>query len=103
MADLKDVLSTIDSALSVVKGIADTPGINLIPYVSTISSAISALHTAYTVGQDIVPYITAIKDTFTPGAPAPSMDDLTALNAKIAALEAKVQAPLPPKEDGEPE
>ncbi len=102
MSNIKDILDAIDSAMSVVKTVADTPGVNLIPYVSTVSSAIGALHAAYTVGKNIEPYITAIKDTFS-GDGLPSQDKLDALDARIAELEAKVQAPLPAKEDGEPD
>lgn len=102
MSDLKSVLDAIDTAMGVVKTVADLPGVNLVPYVSTISSAIGALHAAYTVGQNIMPYVDAIKDTFSGDGP-PSQDKLDALDAKIAELEAKVQAPLPPKEDGEPD
>ncbi len=102
MADLKSVLEAIDKAMGVVKTIADTPGINLVPYVSTLSGVIGTVHAAYDAGKNIEPYITAIKDTFTkPGTPTEA--DMAALDAKIAALEAGVDAPLPPKEDGEPE
>lgn len=102
MTDIKQILEAVDSVMVKIKTIADIPGINLLPYVSTASSVIGAVHMAYTAGKDITPYITAIQSTFSqPGAP--SEDDLAALNAKIAELEAKVQAPLPPKEDGEPD
>lgn len=102
MADISQVLEAVDSIMVKIKSVADIPGINLLPYVSTASSVIGAVHMAYTAGKDITPYITAIQDTFsTPRTP--STDDLAALDAKIAALEAQVQAPLPPKEDGEPD
>lgn len=100
MSTLKEVLDAVNTALGVIKTVAETPGINMIPYVNTISGAISALQTAYSVGQNIIPYVIAIKDTFS-GEGLPSQDKLDALDAKIAELEAKVQAPLPPKEDGE--
>lgn len=102
MADLTQILEAVDSVMLKIKTVADVPGINLLPYVSTASSVISAVHMAYVAGKDITPYITAIQDTFSkPGLP--STEDVVALDAKIAALEAKVQAPLPPKEDGEPD
>lgn len=102
MTDLAKVLDAIDTAMGVIKTVADTPGISLIPYVSTLSGVIGTVHAAYTAGKNITPYIQAISDTFSkPGLP--SQDDLTALDAKIAALEAKVQEPLPPKEEGEPD
>lgn len=101
MADLKQVLDAVNTALGVIKTVAETPGVNMIPYATTISSAISALQAAYLAGQNITPYIVAIKDTFTGGVP--TQDKLDALDAKIAELEAKADAPLPPKEDGEPD
>lgn len=99
---ISDILDTVDTAMGVLKTVIDTPGINLIPYVSTLSSVIGVTHAAYTAGKNITPYITAIHDTFS-GDKIPSQDELTALDTKIAELEAKVQAPLPPKEDGEEE
>jgi hypothetical protein len=100
MATISDILEAIDKAMGVVKTIADTPGVNLIPYVSTLSGVIGTVHAAYTAGKNIEPYIQAISDTFTkPGMPTEA--DMAALDAKIADLEAQIQAPLPPKEDGE--
>ena len=98
--DLEKVLETIDRALGVVKTVADTPGVNLIPYVSTVSSAIGAVHVAYTAGKNITPYIKAISDTFASSKP-PTEDQLADLDAKIFALESAIDAPLPPKEEGE--
>jgi len=102
MATITEILDAIDTAMGVVKSIADTPGVNLVPYVSTLSGVIGTVHAAYTAGKNIEPYIQAISDTFTkPGVPSEA--DMAALDAKIAALEAQIQAPLPPKEDGEPD
>lgn len=101
MADLKQVLDAVNSALSVIKTVTNTPGVSAIPYVSTISAAISAIQAAESVGMNIVPYVTAISDTFSGGTPTQAA--LDALDAKIAELEAQVQAPLPPKEEGEDE
>lgn len=100
MSSIKAILEAVDKAMVVVKGIADTPGINMIPYVSTLSTVIGATHAAYTAGKSIEPYVAALADTFSGSAP-PTESDLAALNAKIAALEAEVQKPLPPKEEGE--
>ncbi len=100
MSSISDILEALDKAMSVVKTIADTPGVNLIPYVSTLSGVIGTVHMAYTAGKDIEPFIQALSDTFTkPGTPTPA--DMAALDAKIAELEAKIDAPMPPKEDGE--
>lgn len=103
MANLTQVLDAIDNALGVLKTIADTPGVSMIPYVGTVSGAIGALRTAYSVGKNITPYVTAIADTFKGDGSIPTQAQLDALDAKIAELEAKVDAPLPPAEPGEPE
>jgi hypothetical protein len=99
--NLNQVLDAVNAALSVIKTVANTPGVNIIPYAATISSAISAIQLAESVGKNIIPYVTAISDTFS--GTVPTQADLDALDAKIADLEAQVQAPLPPKEDGEPD
>jgi len=49
----------------------------------------------------VLPYVTAIKDTFSGGVPTQAQ--LNDLDVKIMELEAMVDAPLPPKEDGEPD
>lgn len=100
---LKDLLEAVDNAMVVVKQVADTPGINLIPYVSTVSSVIGATHAAYLAGKNIEPYVKALAGTFTGGGAVPTEAELAALNARIAVLEAKIDAPLPPKEEGEPD
>lgn len=102
MTDLTQVLDTIDTVMGRIKALADIPGVNLIPYVSTLSSVIGTVHMAYNAGKNITPYIQAISDTFTkPDLPTES--DMATLDAKIAELEAKIDAPLPPKEEGEPD
>ncbi len=95
------VLDAINSGLGVIKQVASTPGLNVLPYVSTVASAAGALQAAVAAGRDIAPYITAISGTFSGATPTP--DDLAALDAKIAELDAQVDAPLPPAEPGEPE
>jgi len=100
MSSIQDILEAMDKAMGVIKTIADTPGVSLIPYVSTLSGVIGTVHAAYTAGKNIEPYIQAISDTFTnPGVPSEA--DMAALDAKIASLEAQIDAPLPPKEGGE--
>lgn len=99
MADLKSVLDAVGTALGVIKTLADTPGVNLIPFVNTVSSAVSVAQLAIGQGQNIASLITSLKDTFSGGVP--TQDQLDALDARIAAARAKLHAPLPPKEDGE--
>lgn len=101
MADLKSILAAIDNAMITIKGIAETPGINMLPYVSVLSSVIGTVHAAYVAGQNVAPFIEAINATFSSDNPAPSEADMAALDAKIAELESAIDAPLPPKEDGE--
>lgn len=99
MSDFQKALDAINLALGVVKTVASTPGVNLLPYASTVAAAVGAMQTAVAAGVSIMPYVTAITDTFSGGTP--TEQELAALDAKIAELEAKVQEPLPPKEDGE--
>lgn len=99
--DFKSLLDTFGNVVSVIKSIAETPGVNLIPYASTVSNAIGAIQVAVKLGQNVSSHIAALNDTFAHGIP--SQDKLDALDARIATLRAKLHAPLPPKEDGEPE
>ncbi len=101
-ADVIKILDAVSNAAGVLKTVAETPGVNMIPYATTVSTAIGALQAAYEAGKNIAPYVEAIAGTFS-GEGIPSEDDIAALDAKIAALEAKVAAPLPPREEGEPE
>lgn len=101
MADWKQAFDVINTALGVISAAGSTPGINLIPYVSTVAAAAGALQGALRIGRNVTPYVAAIKDTFS--GELPSASQLSALDAKIKELEALVDAPLPPKEDGEPD
>jgi hypothetical protein len=102
-ATLDEVLTTVDGVLTVLKTVANTPGVNMIPYVAVASSAISAMQVAISVGRNIVPYVNAVKSTFGDGKRVPTEAEVAALDAKIAELEAEVQKPLPPAEEGEPD
>jgi len=101
MTDLTQVLAGIDQALSVVKTIADTPGINMLPYVNTISGVIGAIQFAEQAGQDVLPYIQKLQATFSGNVPTEA--DLASLMADIQAMSAQIQRPLPPADPGEPE
>lgn len=101
MATVQDVLGTVNGVLNTLKEIASLPGVNMIPYVSTVSGAISALQAAAAIGVNIAPYLTALKDTFSGGVPTQA--EMDALDAKISSLEALVDAPLPDKDPDEPD
>lgn len=99
--DFKSLLDAFGNVAGVIKTIADTPGINLLPYASTVSSAVSAIQFGLKVGENVSTHIIALKDTFADGIPP--QEKLDALDAKIAALRTKLHMPLPEKEEGEPE
>lgn len=98
----KQAFEVINQALSMISSVGNTPGINLIPYVATVAAAASALQAGLNAGLKIVPYIEAISDTFS-GDGLPSADQIAALDVKIKQLEDLVDAPLPDREEGEPE
>lgn len=101
MAGWKEAFEAISGALGAIASAGDIPGVNLIPYVGTVTTAAKLLQTALNTGVKVAPYIEAIKDTFSGDLPTP--EQIAALDAKIAELRAIVQADLPPKEDGEPD
>jgi len=101
VATPQQILDTVNSVLETLKTVANLPGVNMIPYVSTVSGAISAIQAAAAIGINIAPYLTALKDTFE--GKVPTQAEMDALDAKIASLEALVDAPLPDKEAGEPD
>lgn len=97
--NLNSILDAVGTALGTIKTAADLPGINLIPYVSTVSSVISVAQVALSQGKNIANLVTDLKDTFSGGLPTDAQRE--ALDARIAAARAKLHAPLPPKEAGE--
>lgn len=102
MSKWQQAFDVISSALGVVAGAANIPGVSLIPYVGTIAAAASAIQGAIKIGQNVTPYIEAIKETFS-GDGLPTEEKRLALDARIKELEAMIDAPLPPREEGEPE
>lgn len=99
MASLQGVLDAVGTALGVIKGLAGTPGVNLLPYASTVSNAIDVAQVALSQGKNIADLVTSLKDTFAGGVP--TADQLASLDARIAAARAKLHAPLPAPEEGE--
>jgi hypothetical protein len=102
MADLQKILSALNTALGVLKTVAETPGVNMLPYASTVSSAVRAIQAGVSAGANVMPFVDALAATFTQDK-VPTEAELAALDAKIEELEAKVNAPLPEKEADEPE
>ena len=101
MTDFKSLLSAVVTALGAISAAGNLPGVNLIPYVSTVASVAGLLQFALEKGVNVASDIAALKDTFSNGLP--SQDKIDALDARIAVLRARLHAPLPPKEDGEDE
>jgi hypothetical protein len=99
MSAWKQAFDVINLALGAISTAGNTPGVNLIPYVSTVAAAAGALKAGLNAAVNIAPYVAAITETFS--GELPSASQLAALDAKIAELEVLVAAPLPPKEDGE--
>src|SRR5262249_37412113 len=102
MVTVNQVLDAVSSALNVIKTVAATPGVKLLPYASTISSAVSAIQSAYSAGLNVLPYVLALKETFS-GDKTPTHTQIESLNLKIKQLEEEIQAAPPPAEEGEPE
>lgn len=99
LMSLDGLLNAVSTALGVVKSIAATPGVNLLPYVSTIESTANVLQFAIKAGASVADDIAAFADTFSSGVP--SQEKLDALDARIAKLRSQLHAPLPEKEEGE--
>lgn len=97
--DLKTILGAVDTALGAIKTATNLPGVNLIPYVSTVSSAVGVIQLMLEQGKNVAGLVADLKETFSGGLP--SEDKRAALDARIAAARAKLHAPLPPKEEGE--
>lgn len=97
----KQAFNAVNTALGVIAGAGDIPGVNLIPYVSVVSSAAKAIKMGLNAAVNVAPYVEAVRETFADGLPTP--EKLSALDAKIGELRALVNAPLPPREDGESE
>lgn len=97
--DITSVLGAVNTALGVIKGLADTPGVNLLPYVSTVSSFIGLAQAALGQGQNIATLVTDLESTFSGGVPTDAQ--IAALDARIAAAQANLHAPLPAADAGE--
>jgi hypothetical protein len=101
--DWEKALDTTSNVLGVLAQIASAPGLSMIPYVNIAATAITALNAAVKAGRDIKPYVDAISGTFGDGKKIPTEAEVKALDDRISELEAEVQKPLPPPEEGEPD
>lgn len=99
--DIKDIVATFNTVATTIKTLAETPGVNIIPYATTIASAVGALQAAVNAGINILPYVTAIRKTF--DGTVPTLDQLDVLDVEITRLESELNAPLPERDPGEPD
>jgi hypothetical protein len=99
MEELKKIAAASIAVLTVLERVGNIPGVSMIPYVKTGLDALSAVKAGLETGRDVMPFVEEIRETYEGKVPTP--EDVQALRDKITALEAKLDAPLPPKEDGE--
>lgn len=97
----KSAFEAVNTALGVIKAAGDIPGVNLIPYVSVVTSAAGVIQAGMNTAVNVAPITENLLESFSGGLP--TEEKLSALAAQIAELESRVYAPLPPKEDGEPD
>jgi hypothetical protein len=100
--EVKDVLGIVSTSLGVIQQIGNTPGVNLIPYVSTVSSVAGALSQLIAAEQEFEPLALKLAGTFKKDAAPPTEAEIAALDADTEAELAKLRA-MPPREEGEPE
>jgi hypothetical protein len=99
MSSVTSLLDAFRTAADVIKSVAETPGINMLPYATTLANAIRVLQAADAAGVKIAAAVQALQQTFEDGVPP--QETLDALDEHIAELEELVDAVLPPKEEGE--
>ena len=99
--DFKPVLDAAEKVLGVIAGASDIPLVEYIPYVSTVLKFVSYGKKLVELGKTVEPDIADFVDTFANGLP--SEEKRAALDARIAANHAKIQAFVPVAEEGEPE
>ena len=105
MTQVNNALNTVNDVLTVLRNVASMPGVNMLPYANTAAGAIQLLQLAIQAGQNITPYVSAIKDTFgsSKDPNIPTEAQLAELDNKIAQYRAELHAGLPPKDEDEPE
>lgn len=105
MANLKSVfdrvLGAAETALGVIAAAGNIPGVDLIPYVGTVLKFVGYAKKAIDLGKAIEPDVADFVGTFSDGLP--SEEKRAALDARIAANHAKIQAFTPIAEEGEEE
>lgn len=101
MSDYKQLLEAVGTALGTISTVTNLPGVDLIPYVSTIAKVVKYAQIALDAGGKVAPYVEALTETFSGGMP--SQEQIDALDAKIEEMHAEIQAFDPKPEPDEPE
>lgn len=101
LQQLQSLVGAVRLGLGVITKVGTIPSANLIPYVSTLTSAAEVAEALIDIGEDATSNIKAIRDTFSKPDVAP--EDMAALDASIAAWRTKLHAPMPEKETDEPD
>lgn len=99
--NLNAVVDAAENVLSVIQTVGNLPGVDLIPYVSTVTKFLGYAQKAIEVGKVVAPQVADFVDTFSNGLPP--AEKLAALDARIAANHAAIQGFTPVAEEGEPE
>lgn len=99
MLDFKPIINAAETALNVIVSAGNIPGVDLIPYVGTVLKFVGYAKKAIEVGKAVEPDVADFLDTFSGGLP--SEEKRAALDARISANHAKIQAFNPVAEEGE--
>lgn len=97
--NLASVVNAAEKALSVIVSAGNIPGVDLIPYVGTVLKFVGYAKKALDLGKAIEPDVTDFLNTFSGGLP--TEEKRAALDARISANHAKIQAFNPVAEEGE--
>lgn len=99
MTDFKSIVDAAETALGVIEAVGNVPGIDLIPYVGTVTKFIGYAKKAIEFGKEIGPEVADFADAWTNGLP--SEEKRAALEARITSNHAEIQGFTPVAEEGE--
>lgn len=102
MSDFQKLTAAVSKALDIITSVTNLPGVDLIPYVSTVNKILKYGQLALAAGNKVTPYVEALAVSFSSGA-LPSEEERVALDAKIEDMHAKIQGFNPVAEEGEEE